>query len=296
MSNTYQQVCLPIDMSDGLSMDGKEAKALGQMLHEEYSRADPFEHIVVDGFLPEALIARVRRDFPTEKLASDVVFDIGYAGHHKRQILPLECNASAREFFAFMNSAPVLQFLEGLTGIDALLPDPYFMGGGYHEISRGGKLGVHADFRINDQLHVQRRLNLLIYLNQDWNDDWRGALELWDKTMTECRAKVPPVWNRCVVFSTDADTWHGHPDELLAPEDVKRRSVALYYYTASKSVYAEVPNLGTMYQARPHDDAAIQADARWMVIDQHLRDYLPGAAYRGVNRVRRVWRRALGKA
>jgi hypothetical protein len=98
-----------------------------------------------------------------------------------------------------------------------------------------------------------------------------------------------------VVFSTDADTWHGHPDELLVPDDVKRRSVALYYYTASKSVYAEVPNLGTMYQARPHDDASIKADARWMVIDQHLRDYLPGAAYRGVSRVRRVWRRMTGK-
>jgi 2OG-Fe(II) oxygenase superfamily len=296
MSNTFHQVRLPIDMSDGLSMDTKEAKALGEMLHEDYKKADPFEHIVMEGFLPEALISRVRSDFPAEKLASDVVFEIGYAGHHKRQILPLECNASAREFFAFMNSAPVLQFLEGLTGIDALLPDPYFVGGGYHEISRGGKLGVHADFRINEQLHVQRRLNLLIYLNEDWNDEWKGQLELWDKTMSECRAKVSPLWNRCVVFSTDADTWHGHPDELLVPDGVKRRSVALYYYTASKAVYGEVPNMGTMYQARPTDDASVKSEARSLVLDQYLRDYLPAAAYRGVKRIERVWRRALGKA
>jgi Rps23 Pro-64 3,4-dihydroxylase Tpa1-like proline 4-hydroxylase len=295
MSNSFHQVRLPIDMSDGLSMDSQEAKALGQMLHEDYKKADPFEHMVMDGFLPDELIARVRRDFPAEKLASDVVFEIGYAGHHKRQILPLECNASAREFFAFMNSAPVLQFLEGLTGIDALLPDPYFEGGGFHEISYGGKLGVHADFRINEQLHVQRRLNLLIYLNEDWNDEWHGQLELWDKTMSECRAKVSPLWNRCVVFSTDADTWHGHPDELLVPDGVKRRSVALYYYTASKAVYGEVPNLGTIYQARPTDDASVKAEARSLVIDQYLRDYLPGAAYRSVHRVKRVWRRAIGK-
>jgi hypothetical protein len=154
---------------------------------------------------------------------------------------------------------------------------------------------VHADFRINEQLHVQRRLNLLIYLNEDWNDEWRGQLELWDKTMSECRAKVSPLWNRCVVFSTDADTWHGHPDELLVPDGVKRRSVALYYYTASKAVYGEVPNLGTIYQARPTDDASVKAEARSLVIDQYLRDYLPGAAYRGVHRVKRVWRRALGK-
>jgi len=295
MSNSYQQVQLPVDLSDGLSMDGKEAKALGEMLSEDYKKADPFEHIVVDGFLPEKLITLVSHHFPSEKLRSDIVFDIGYAGHHKRQILPLDCNASAREFFAFMNSAPVLQFLEGLTGIDALLPDPYFMGGGFHEISRGGKLGVHADFRINEQLHLQRRINLLIYLNESWDDEWRGQLELWDKSMTECRAKVSPLWNRCVVFSTDAHTWHGHPDELLTPEGVKRRSVALYYYTSSKSIYGEVPNLGTMYQARPTDDASTKASARSLVLDQYLRDYLPTAAYRGVSRIKRVWRRATSK-
>jgi hypothetical protein len=296
VSTTNLQVRLPVDMSDGLSMDGTEGKALGQMLHEDYAGANPFPHIVMDGFLPEDLIARVGRDFPAEKVDSDVVFDMGYAGHHKRQILPLDCNASAREFFAFMNSAPVLQFLEGLTGIDALLPDPYFVGGGFHEISRGGKLGVHADFRINDQLHIQRRLNLLIYLNENWNDEWRGQLELWDKSMTECRAKVSPLWNRCVVFSTDADTWHGHPDELLTPDGVKRRSVALYYYTASKSLYGEVPNLGTMYQARPHDDASTKAEARSLVLDEYLRDFLPAAAYRGVTRIKRVWRRATSKS
>lgn len=295
MKKMYQQIQLPIDMSDGLVMDGKEAKALGEMLREEYKKAEPFEHIVMDGFLPDDLISRVRANFPTEKLNSDIVFDMGYAGHHKRQILPLECNASAREFFAFMNSAPVLQFLEGLTGIEALLPDPYFVGGGFHETSRGGKLGVHADFRINEQLNIQRRLNLLIYLNEDWNDEWRGQLELWDKSMTECRARVSPLWNRCVVFSTDADTWHGHPDELMTPEGIKRMSVALYYYTASKSVYGEVPNLGTIYQARPTDDAATKSAARSLVVDQYLRDYLPAAAYRGVNRVKRVWRRVTSK-
>jgi len=295
MSNTYQQVQLPVDMNDGLSMDGKEARALGRMLFEDYKKADPFEHIVVDGFLPEQLISRLSHEFPTEKLRSDIVFDIGYAGHHKRQILPLDCNALAREFFAFMNSAPVLQFLEGLTGIDALLPDPYFVGGGFHEISRGGKLGVHADFRINEQLHVQRRINVLIYLNENWDDEWRGQLELWDKSMTECRAKVSPLWNRCVVFSTDANTWHGHPDELLTPDGVKRRSVALYYYTASKSIYGEVPNLGTMYQARPTDDATTKAAARSLILDEYLRDYLPTAAYRGVSRIKGIWRKATSK-
>jgi hypothetical protein len=105
--------------------------------------------------------------------------------------------------------------------------------------------------------------------------------------MTECRVRVSPLWNRCVVFSTDADSWHGHPDELLTPEHVKRRSVALYYYTASKNVYNEVPNLSTMYQARPTDSAAIRREARGFKTEQYLRDWMPPVLLRGLYKARR---------
>lgn len=280
-------VTLPIDISDGLRMDPQEARGLGSLLAEDYRSADPFPHIVIDNILPEPLIRRVFEHFPKDRLSDDIVFDIGYGGQYKRQVMPEQCDAFVRQFFHFMNSQPMLQFLEGLTGIHALLPDPYFNGGGFHETSRGGKLGVHADFRIHEQLNVQRRINLLIYLNETWDDAWNGQLELWDKKMSECRARVSPLWNRCVVFSTDADTWHGHPDELLVPEHVKRRSVALYYYTASKNVYNEVPNLSTMYQARPTDSPAIRKEAREFKTEQYLRDWMPPVLLRGFYKARR---------
>jgi 2OG-Fe(II) oxygenase superfamily len=202
--------------------------------------------------------------------------------------MPEDCDAFAREFFHFMNSRPMLQFLEALTGIEALLPDPYFAGGGFHETTRGGKLGIHADFRINDQLHLQRRLNLLIYLNETWQDEWKGQLELWNKPMTECRVRVSPLWNRCVVFSTDADTWHGHPDELQTPEGVTRRSIALYYYTASRNVYNEVPSLSTLYQARPQESAATRREVLAFKSNEYLRDWLPPIAMRGLHKLKRV--------
>jgi hypothetical protein len=280
-------VTLPIEFSDGLRMDPKEARALGTMLSEDYRNADPFSHIVMDGILPDTLIRQVREHFPVAKLKDDIVFEIGYGGQHKRQVMPEQCDAFMREFFHFMNSQPMLQFLEGLTGIEALLPDPYFNGGGLHETTRGGKLGVHADFRIHEQLHLQRRINLLIYLNETWQDEWKGQLELWNHSMTECRARVSPVWNRCVVFSTDADTWHGHPDELQTPDGVSRRSVALYYYTASKNVYNEVPNLSTMYQARPGDNADVRRQARDFKTEQYLRDWVPPVLLRGFYKARR---------
>lgn len=133
-----------------------------------------------------------------------------------------------------------------MTGIDALLPDTYFNGAGFHETSRGGKLGVHADFRIHGQLNVQRRIDLPIYLNETWQDEWRGQLE-----------------------------------EQLTPDGVKRRSVALYCCTASKNVYNEVPNLCTVYQARPSDGAAIKKEAREFKTEQHLRDWALPALLRG---------------
>jgi 2OG-Fe(II) oxygenase superfamily len=288
---TSREATLPIGLGDGITLDASEAHALGVLLADDYRTGDPFPHIVIDSFLPDALIRRVRSDFPSEQLKSDVVFDIGYGGHHKRQILPDECNGSAREFFAFMNSRAMLQFLEGLTGIDGLIPDPYFTGGGFHEIAHGGKLGVHADFRINDQLHLQRRLNLLIYLNEEWSDEWRGHLELWDTQMTACRARIAPIWNRCVVFSTGACTWHGHPDELLTPPGVMRRSVALYYYTASKAVYDEIPDRSTMYEARPGDPESVHGEAKRLRASQYLRDYLPPVALRALHRLGRAIRR-----
>ncbi len=285
------ELTLPVALNDGFRMDAKEAQATGAMLADDYANAAPFSHIVLDNFLPQEVLDVALKNFPAEALKSDRVFNINYGGHHKRQILPYDCNKEAQALFSFLNSQPVLQFLEGLTGIKGLIPDPYFEGGGFHEISRGGLLGVHADFRINETLHLERRLNLLIYLNPDWDEAWGGKLELWDKAMTKCESQVLPLLNRCVVFSTDADSFHGHPDALNTPEHVKRRSIALYYYTGSKNVYKEVPNNSTMYYARPTDDAAVHREARKFRADENLKDWLPPKLSRLFFKVRDKLRR-----
>ncbi len=284
----FPSATLPVEFEDGLSMDPVEAHSLGELFSAEYSAAQPFPHIVIDDFLPAELIQSVMKNFPAGERDSDRVFTIGYGGEHKRQIMPEDCNRFSREVFQFFNSRPVLQFLEGLTGIQGLLPDPYFEGGGFHEITRGGRLGVHADFRINEKLSVQRRLNLLIYLNPVWQDDWLGHLELWSRDMKECQVKVAPLMNRCVVFSTEADTWHGHPDPLNIPEGMTRRSMALYYYSASRAIYEETPNVSTMYMARPSDAGQIKAEARRFRREEYLKEWLPPVGYRALARARRV--------
>ena len=130
-------------------------------------------------------------------------------------------------------------------------------------------------------------MNVIVYLNEDWREEYNGALELWSRDMKHAVQRIAPLWNRCVIFNTDADSWHGHPDPLTTPDGVLRRSLALYYYTASKAIYEEVPNRSTMYVARPDDDTAVRREARGLRIDQHLAGWVPPEILRYSRRVLR---------
>ena len=281
-----QQATLPITIQDGVHLSVKDAIKLGENLSGDYCFAEPFPHIVIDNFLPSELIEKILNNFPTDKLANDVMFESGYAGLHKRQVMPIDCNGFIREVFGFFNSVSIIQFLESLTTIPALIPDPHFVGGGFHETSKGGKLGMHADFRINDKLHLNRRINAIIYLNKDWKDEYGGYLELWDKKMQGKVHSIAPVFNRCVIFNTDADSFHGHPDPLTVPEGMTRKSIALYYYTASKRIYEDSVAHSTMYKARASDDAATKKEVRRLVFDNYLQDLTPPIFSRLFRRVR----------
>lgn len=178
--------------------------------------------------------------------------------------------------------------MEGLTGIQGLIPDPYFNGGGFHEISPGGKLGIHADFRLNERLHVSRRLNVLIYLNKDWHEDFGGYLELWDRSMKQNRRSIAPIFNRCVVFNTDADSYHGHPEPLHCPPDRTRKSIALYYYTASKAIYSEVPSSSTMYVSRPGENSYTRKQAIKLRFQNYAKDLLPPIVFRKLRQLKQT--------
>jgi len=156
-----------------------------------------------------------------------------------------------RNLFAELNGQAFLGFLEQMTGISGLIPDPHYDGGGLHETKRGGHLGVHADFNIHDQLKLERRLNLLVYLNEDWEEDYGGQLVVWDRAMKQCVVRVPPLFGRAVIFNTDLDSFHGHPDPLNCPPDRTRRSIATYYYSAAEDGLNALPKRTTNFRARP---------------------------------------------
>jgi hypothetical protein len=254
------EMVLPIRLEEGFILNEEEAYRLGHERMEGYAFADPYPHAVLDNFLPLEMADTLLAHFPAEQKANDKVYEKGYGGTHKRQISPYDCDAYMRAAFAFFNSAQFVRFIEGITNIEGLIPDPYFAGGGLHETSSGGLLGIHADFQVNESLQLFRRVNVLIYLNQDWQDAYGGKLELWDKAMTQKVVEVAPVFNRCVIFNTDADSFHGHPDPLTTPAHITRKSIALYYYKAQPIQNQTGESRHTLYVARPHDDDKTKAD------------------------------------
>jgi len=149
-----------------------------------------------------------------------------------------------------LSSTEFLSKLEGLTRINGLLADPSLQGGGLHLTKRSGHLNVHADFTAHPITRTwRRRVNLLLYFNSRWNDNYEGHLELWTRDMTECIQRVSPILNRCVIFNTENDSFHGVPTPLNCPIDMTRNSLALYYYTESNTKAKLRP---TNYQARPN--------------------------------------------
>lgn len=261
---TLMDGVLPIEMGNGFTLDAQQARDIGSLLSEEYAQAQPYPHAVIDHIFPTAFTQLLLDHFPQQAQAHDKVYEKGYGGTHKRQILPYDCDETLRAAFALFNSAPMLQFIEALTGYKGLLPDPYFAGGGLHETAAGGLLGIHADFQVNEPLQLYRRVNMLVYLNPDWKPEYGGNLELWDRQMQACQQRVAPLFNRCVIFNTDADSFHGHPDPLTTPDGITRRSIALYYYQALPIPNAAGESRHTLYVARPEDDAATKAQVRKM--------------------------------
>lgn len=220
-------------------------------ISKQYQEASPYPHIVLENFLnPETVddcITEFNQLNENDGWINYKHFNENKRGLNKIDMLPETIRQTINE----LNSPEFLKFLSTLTGIDNLQKDDLLEGGGIHQSGKGGYLNIHADFTVHPHhRHWQRRVNVLVYLNKDWEEEWGGKLELWDKQMKACEKKVLPVFNRCVIFNTDADSYHGHPEPMTCPEDKFRRSIALYYYSIEDKPFRRA----THYKARPGEE------------------------------------------
>ena len=225
---------------------------LARSTAEAYQTADPYPYAQFDDFLASSAATEAMQAFP--KVGEDGWIHYLHVnekkhGLNKMDRIPAFLQAVIRE----LNSEEFVRHLSELTGIPGLLPDPSLEGGGLHQSQRGGYLNIHADFTVHPhKRNWRRRVNVLVYLNEDWLPEYGGELELWSRDMKACKQKISPVFNRCVIFNTDEDSYHGLPEPIQCPEEMSRKSIALYYFTEESAAPLKK---ATNYRARPGDGA-----------------------------------------
>jgi hypothetical protein len=299
-------------------------------LAQQFERAQPFRHVVMDEFLEPAFAERLLAAFPDFNPARAVNEDgvVGGKAVHER-IRAL--GPAYAELDALIQGREFLDLVSRITGIPGLLYDPHYFGGGTHENRDGQVLDAHVDFNRHPVTHSHRRLNLIVYLNHGWQADWGGVLELHSDPRAPGDRVVPvvPAFNRAVIFETTEHSWHGFSRIALPPElgDRSRRSIALYFYSAERPAEESAPTHSTVYVDAPLPErfrAGLtlgEADAQELrallaARDQHiqrlyrdlqglhaqLEQVLKGLGlargslpYRALSSIRRGWRRLAGK-
>ncbi|MEO2183188.1 MAG: 2OG-Fe(II) oxygenase [bacterium] len=219
-------------------------------LHRQFIDALPFQHLIIDDFFDPQFVQSLAASFPAfdDAKATDESGKLGQKCVHEavkalgEDYCRLDALVQNQEFLNVINS---------ITGIDELIYDPLYYGGGTHENRGGQDLDPHIDFNYHPVTNHHRRLNLILFLNEEWRDDWGGLLELYADPDKEGRPTktITPLLNRLVMFVTTEHSWHGFR-RINASADSSRKSFALYYYTMDRPVAETAPRHSTVYVER----------------------------------------------
>ena len=201
-----------------------------EALRQQFAEAQPFGHLVIEGLFDPTLLELIHAEFDLLQQGHWKVFQ---DAHHNTNRLRdgTRWGSAAEMYFSLVNSGAFVTALSAMTGIDALLGDPYLAGGGLHETKAGGKFEMHTDFNKHARTRLDHELVMITYLNKDWEPAYEGALELWDIDTRKCVQSILPTFSRTVIIKHTARSLHGHPHPLAPPPGRTRRSVASSYYT-----------------------------------------------------------------
>ena len=228
-------------------------------LTKRFQGAKPVPWFKIDNFLKADFANACADAFPTydEVQKLGVTFtNINEKGKFqvtKPEVFP----APLKQLYDLLNGREFLDLMEHVTGMPKLLPDEKLVGGGLHATGARGHLDVHLDFNMLRDRGWHRRLNILVYLNKGWQEDWGGEFELWNEDVSKRAETFLPIFNRCVMFNTNNVSYHG-VNAVKCPEGQARKSFAAYYYTeAAPADFNEPPSNGqfhdTIFKARPDE-------------------------------------------
>jgi len=225
-----------------------------EALKLQFESNQPYPHFVIGNFLEPEAALKVAHSYPDFEQATKQGHEFKAVNEQRKVQI---CDQGkfpepVKRLSEIISSPEFLSELEYITGIPNLLADPNFAGGGMHLTGSGGRLDVHVDFNYQEDQRIHRRLNILIYLNPDWQDTWGGEIEVWDKDVKTCLNSMLPLLNRCLVFKTTDISYHG-VRPITAPADVCRRSFAAYYYTHEAPPEWKGEAHSTIFKARPDE-------------------------------------------
>ncbi|MEO6064270.1 MAG: 2OG-Fe(II) oxygenase [Lysobacterales bacterium] len=223
-------------------------------LAKRFTAARPFRHVVMDNFLDPAFAAELLAQFPAFE-RGDALNEAGKPGL-KSTVERMRVLGGAYETLDDMvRSAAFLELIGRITSIPNLLYDPHYFGGGTHENRSGQDLDPHIDFNRHPLEPWHRRLNLIVYLNREWQAEWGGNLELHSdpRADDDSVTSIAPLLNRCVIFETNEYSWHGFARIALPParSELSRKSIALYFYTRERPPEELAAPHSTIYVNRP---------------------------------------------
>jgi Rps23 Pro-64 3,4-dihydroxylase Tpa1-like proline 4-hydroxylase len=249
-----------------LLLDYQKLIQIAEQQNQTYLDNTPFPHIVIDDFLKPDILKKVIAAFPSKDelkwVSRDAVSTSGRVAQAKKMEFALgkkevdiemRLSPILRYLLLELNSGTFLYFLRTLTGIPGLISDPKMHGGGLHQTLSGGLLRIHADFYKHPIYHLHRRINVLLFLNENWHDSYGGNLELWSPDMSRCEHEIEPIANRCVIFNTTETSYHGYTKPIACPPAMSRKSIAMYYYTAPNTA-GEALDSPTHWQDLPEEN------------------------------------------
>lgn len=199
----------------------------------DYSHGNPVPWLTFDDFLPEHLLKDVQEEI-------DAIPNHLWGKFTRNNSFMFECNnlkwsPRTRRLVHELNSSEFLKWLEAITGLEKLIPDPHLIGAGFMRCGPGHSLQLHTDFNWNEELHLNRVLSMIIYVSREWQPQWEGSLEFWNFDKTKCLHKVNPTPNRMLLWNHNDKFIHGHPNPILCPEGVYRDGLRLFYFASNST-------------------------------------------------------------
>jgi len=194
---------------------------------QEYTKAEPFPHVIISNFLNDEVAKQIANEFPQvdEKWHSYMnPLEVKYAFDKIDLLKP-----SIRNIFYALSTPKTIDLIEKITKLEHLEMDPYLHGAGLHVHPRNGRLNIHLDYEKHIISGKERRLNIILYLSENWNKDWNGATELWNDTVSKCIVKSDVIFNTAILFQTNDISYHGVPEKISCPNGILRKSLAYYY-------------------------------------------------------------------